>query len=103
MNKTIINQRKLNNAYYLLLLLLRNPVKRILDSIPLEGATGTEIWIKCRTLNQPTISGLLKELSDYDLVYQVQEGKSHRFFKSHAKFLKINNAMQKAKENGVIN
>ena len=100
--KKSINQTKLNNAYYMLLLLVRNPVKRILDSIPVEGATGTEIWIKCRTLDQPTISGLLKELADYDLVYFVQEGKSHRFFKSRAKFLKINNALKRAKDNGVI-
>ena len=100
--KNQINQTKLNNAYYMSLLLLRSPVKRILDSIPVEGATGTDIWIKCRTLDQPTISNLLRQLSDYDLVYQVQEGKNHRFFKSKAKFLKINNALKKAKDNGVI-
>jgi DNA-binding transcriptional ArsR family regulator len=100
--KNQINQRKLNNAYYMLLLLSRPPIQKILDSIPKEGATGTEIWIKCRTLEQPTLSNHLKELSDYDLVYQVREGKNHRFFKNTAKFLKINYALKKAKENGVI-
>jgi hypothetical protein len=100
--KKSINQTKLNNAYYMSLLLLRSPVKRILDSIPPEGATGTDIWIKCRTLDQPTISDLLTQLQQYDLVYYQVEGIKHRFFKSRAKFLKINNALKRAKDNGVI-
>ena len=100
--KKSINQRKLNNAYYMLLLLVRNPVKRILDSIPPEGATVTEIWIKCRTLYQPTISDLLTQLQEYDLVYYQVEGIKHRFFKSEPKLLQIHNALEKAKKKGLI-
>ena len=86
----------------MLKLLLRNSVRRILNSIPDQGATGVEIWIRCRTLEQPTISDLLNQLQEYDLVYYQVEGKNHRFFKSQPKLLQVYNAIEKAKKKGLI-
>jgi predicted transcriptional regulator len=97
-----ISQKKLNNAYYMLLLLGRKQVQRIIESINVLGSTGVDILIKCRTMDQPTISKYLNQLESYKIVYSVREGKFIRYYKNNFQIAKINNALAKAKKSGVI-
>ena len=98
-----MNKTKLRNAHWLLRVILNKQSRRVIDMLlETDKMDVTQIMIKLR-LEQPYVSFIIKRLSEYDVIYISDiKGTRHFYSVNRALILRINNAMQNAKENGVI-